>query len=264
MVKPKTHETSSVETKKNNLVEKEIEKSLNDVDSNHEQENIDSSKFEDEIGSLLKKMDERKIMDKNIKLQLKKLVTAHKQDLKKEKSRKSRKGKQTNPTGFVKQTPITRPEFAKLLGVEVGTEMSGPQITQKIHIILEEKGLRYKKDKRIFRTNKEIRKVFLVDELVDESTDANDEHGFNFGTLQFFIKQAHVGEKLEKKPRKKKEKKEKKGKGKKVSKELSEPKDNKELLELKERKDLKLNVNMKNEEIKNSSKKNKEIKVIRK
>jgi hypothetical protein len=184
------------------LSEKNKNKNNNDdLDKEHVDDDLNISKFNNVMESLDIRRNISKLLDKELKLQSLKLRSAYKQDLKKQKNNKSRRGKKLNPTGFIKASPILRPEFANYLGVKVGTLMSGPEITKKLHAIFEERNLRYPDDKRIIRTDEETRKVFLVDKSVDKSIDANDEHGFNFGTLQFFIKQAHQGKKLDKVPR---------------------------------------------------------------
>jgi len=68
--------------------------------------------------------------------------------------------------------------------------MSGPQITSKVWGQLKERELTYTEDKRVFRTNDEISKIFGVPKSVNKSTTHNDPNGFNFCNLQRYIAHA--------------------------------------------------------------------------
>jgi len=55
---------------------------------------------------------------------------------------------------------------------------------------LKQRELFYEKDKRVFRTNKEVSELFGVNKSVNNSTDHRDKEGFNFCNLQSYIKNA--------------------------------------------------------------------------
>lgn len=119
--------------------------------------------------------------------EVKKLEMAYNCDLKKIKKFKQKRIGNYQPTGFTKPQPIPQ-KLAKFIDVQLGTELTGPQITQKVWHQLKLKNLVYEKDKRIFRTNKDISEIFGVPETVNTSTDHKDvENGFNFCNLQKYI-----------------------------------------------------------------------------
>lgn len=119
--------------------------------------------------------------------EVKKLETSYNYDLKKIKKFKQKRTGNYQPTGFTKPQPIPQ-KLAKFIDVQLGTELTGPQITQKVWQQLKLKNLVYEKDKRIFRTNKDISELFGVPETVNNSTDHKDvENGFNFCNLQKYI-----------------------------------------------------------------------------
>jgi chromatin remodeling complex protein RSC6 len=77
--------------------------------------------------------------------------------------------------------------------------MSGPEITKQVWKQMKERGLTYENDKRVFRTNAEVSKLFNVPESVNNSTTYNDlENGFNFCNLQKYIAHAIGKNKVEK------------------------------------------------------------------
>jgi len=129
---------------------------------------------------------------KDMKSFLKKLESAYKHDVKKvAKTKRKRKGN-TKPTGFIKTTPVPA-KLAKFLDIESGTELSGPEVTSLVWKALEAKGLQYKNDRRVFRTNTEVTDVFGVDNSVNKSTTHNDKKGFNFCNIQKYISTALQG-----------------------------------------------------------------------
>jgi hypothetical protein len=129
---------------------------------------------------------------KEMKLFLKKLESAYKHDVKKvAKSKRKRKGN-TIPTGFIKTTPVPA-KLANFLDIDAGTELSGPEVTSLVWKALEAKGLQYKEDRRVFRTNTEVTDVFGVDKSVNKSILHNDKKGFNFCNIQKYISTALQG-----------------------------------------------------------------------
>ncbi len=104
------------------------------------------------------------------------------------KSVRKNKRKGTNPkrTGFTTDEIIPE-KLTKLLGIPKGTTMPRTKLTQKVYKLLKDRGLQYKGDGRVLRTDKEIRAIFNLSETVDKSIDPKDKEGFNFFTMQTHI-----------------------------------------------------------------------------
>jgi len=117
---------------------------------------------------------------------MKKLESAYKQDVKKVSRAKRRRKGNSEPTGFIKTHPVPS-KLAKFIGVDDGTVLSGPDVTKMVWSALKKKGLQYKDDGRVLRTDKETSDVFGLDKSVNDSTDHNDEKGFNFRNIQKYI-----------------------------------------------------------------------------
>jgi len=120
---------------------------------------------------------------------LKKLESAYRHDIKKVRKHKQKRNGPHTPTGFAK--PQLVPEkLAKFIGVKPGTELTGPTITSKVWTQLKDRNLTYEKDKRVFRTDKEVSDLFNVPSSVNKSKDHRDKSGFNFCNLQTYIANA--------------------------------------------------------------------------
>lgn len=120
---------------------------------------------------------------------LKKMESAYNHDIKKTKKHKQKRNGPHKPTGFAKPQKVPS-KLAKFIGVEAGDELTGPDITSKVWDQIKKRNLTYDKDKRVFRTNKEVSELFDVPKTVNNSTNHRDEKGFNFCNLQKYIKNA--------------------------------------------------------------------------
>jgi len=120
---------------------------------------------------------------------LKKMESAYNHDIKKTKKHKQKRNGPHKPTGFAKPQKVPS-KLAKFIKVEAGSELTGPDITSKVWDQIKDRGLTYEKDKRVFRTNKEVSELFDVPKTVNNSTNHRDEKGFNFCNLQRYIKNA--------------------------------------------------------------------------
>lgn len=120
---------------------------------------------------------------------LKKLESAYRHDIKKVRKHKQKRNGPHAPTGFAKPQPVPD-KLAKFIGVKSGTELTGPTITSKVWTQLKERGLTYEKDRRVFRTDKEVSELFNVPSSVNKSQDHRDKKGFNFCNLQTYIANA--------------------------------------------------------------------------
>lgn len=126
------------------------------------------------------------------------LKTIHRSDLKRAKVKKTKRTEKHKPTGFARTRPIPE-KMASFIGVEPGTELTGPEITRKVWGVLKDRNLTFENDKRVLRVDNEVSNLFFVPMSVNDSTQSNDENGFNFGNLQFYIKQGLEGKRLERK-----------------------------------------------------------------
>jgi chromatin remodeling complex protein RSC6 len=150
-------------------------------DDSHDSSSIEYN-FTQAYNDLLKKMNQDHKDQVN---ELKKLMKQHKVDIKNSHNKKANSGKK-------KQTGFTKPEvvpdnIAKLLDLDKGSSMPRTEVTKEIYKVIQSKGLHYADDKRVFRADKELKKVFNLPDSVNKSTDPKDKSGFNFYNLQSYI-----------------------------------------------------------------------------
>jgi len=100
-------------------------------------------------------------------------------------------------TGFTK-TEVVPKKLAKLIGIEYGCKMNRTELTKKVYSVLKDRGLYYKKDKRVLRVDSEIKKIFNLGDDVNNITDPNDKNGFNFYNIQKYIAECYKNDKLKK------------------------------------------------------------------
>jgi hypothetical protein len=210
--------TTEVEHKTEQKVEKKSHKSQEEKSETVQQttQSTPTTQTEDRFDEHLKNVElsysEAKKLLHSLHTNIKKLQAVHKSELKRAKVKRSKRSEKHKPTGFARLRPVSG-KMAEFINVESGTELSGPAITAKVWSVLKSRGLTYKGDEskgvkgdqRVLRADKEVSELFFVPMTVNKSTKPDDEDGFNFGNLQFYIKQAMEGKKLEKKPRKQKE-----------------------------------------------------------
>jgi chromatin remodeling complex protein RSC6 len=181
----------------NKLQEKHLEEELQIVEKTID-DFISKLKFETQMAVMQNEIKLAKEHFNTLHIQMKKLDAAYKHDIKKYSQRKHKRNTNYVATGFAKQVEL--PEYlAKFIGYDSGTLMSGPEITKQVWKQMKERGLTYENDKRVFRTNAEVSKLFNVPESVNNSTTYNDlENGFNFCNLQKYIAHAIGKNKVEK------------------------------------------------------------------
>lgn len=150
------------------------------------------SKFDTLFRTLQGELKELKDRHSSVTLTLRKLESAHRAEIKSVRKHKQKRNGQHKPTGFAKPQAVPE-KLAKFIGVKSGTELTGPQITSAVWKQLKSRNLTYAKDKRVFRTNKDVSALFNVPSSVNDSTDHRDEHGFNFCNLQTYIAHALKG-----------------------------------------------------------------------
>ena len=151
----------------------------NDISSVEEQSKYDS--IVEELLSVMKRIADLQKTEKQL---IKKLAIIHNADVRRARNKKRR----ANPeaTGFAKKK-VVGGKLADWLNVERGTEMTGPEISKTFWKRIIEEGLQSDMDKRLFRTNKEVTKIFGVSDKVNSITDPLDKNGFNMRTYQTHI-----------------------------------------------------------------------------
>lgn len=162
-------------------------------------ENDDAEKYAKQSQLVDNAYSETKKQMNNLLVEIKKLQMVHRVEMKKVKTKKNKRNENYEPTGFARPRSVTG-KFAEFIGVQDGTELTGPQITRRMWATLKEKNLTWSEDARVLRTNDEVSALMFVPKSVNESTNCKDiENGFNFCNLQFYIKQGLEGRVLERK-----------------------------------------------------------------
>ncbi len=203
--KSKTTTVSSEQTKKS---EKKTTKKEEVVASKQE---TDTTQFEEQLSSVQEIYSNAKKQMQNLLSNIKKLQVVHNSEMKKVRTKKSKRNGNHNPTGFARLRNVPS-KIAEFIGVAPETELSGPEITKKVWAVLKERGLTYKGDEskgikgdqRVLRVDDEISNLFFIPKSVNKSTKSDDPEGFNFRNLQFYIKQGLEGKKLERVQKEKK------------------------------------------------------------
>lgn len=215
----KTKQTSEVE-KQTKKTEQQVEQKKETKQSKKQEEqktaqpvpesqttgSQSDDKFEEQLKTIETTYSETKKLMHELHTSIKKLQSVHKSEVKKARVKKNKRSEKHKPTGFARLRPVSG-KMAEFIGVASGTEMSGPSITKQVWRVLKERGLTFKGDKangvkgdqRVLRADNEVSELFFVPMSVNNSTTHNDDKGFNFGNLQFYIKQGLAGKKLERK-----------------------------------------------------------------
>lgn len=117
--------------------------------------------------------------------ELKKLTKQYKQELRNAK-KNNKPRKNTTRTGFTK--PETVPDdLATFVGLDKGSVMPRTELTKEVYNVFRNRGLYYEQDKRVLRTDEEVRRIFNLTADVDNSTDPRDANGLNFYNIQKYI-----------------------------------------------------------------------------
>jgi hypothetical protein len=189
----KSETEQKVEKKTSTKTEKKTEK-----ETKPEQVQEQScDKFEEQLTSTQEECGKLKELLRTVSESLKKLQTAHKSEVKKMRTKKSKRSENHKPTGFARLRPVSG-KLAGFIGVDSGTELSGPEVTKKVWAELKSRNLTFqgdekkgvKGDQRVLRVDDEVSKLFSVPMSVNKSVDCKDPNGFNFGNLQKYIKNA--------------------------------------------------------------------------
>lgn len=139
--------------------------------------------FSEKLNQLLEKFHNLKKEVHNCEADLKTLEKSYTQDIQIVHKSKNKRTGERKKTGFVLK--IELPDgMAKLIGEKSGVYMSLPEYTKRFYQVLDQRNLRYTENKKVFRADEEILRVFKLPASVNNSTDPSDKEGFNFHTLQ--------------------------------------------------------------------------------
>lgn len=105
----------------------------------------------------------------------------------------SEKAKQKKKHSGITKPQLVPKDLCKLLDLDQNNPVykSRIEITKEIYELLHSRGLYYQQDKRVLRADEEIKKIFNLPDTVNNSIDPKDKQGFNFYTLQSYIKQCY-------------------------------------------------------------------------
>lgn len=94
--------------------------------------------------------------------------------------------KKEHSKGFHKKEPVPN-KLIKLLNLDENICLKRTEVVKKIHVLLNERNLKYEKDKRVFRADKQIMKIFKLNKNVNEAVDPRDKKSFSQYNLQTYL-----------------------------------------------------------------------------
>lgn len=178
--------TKNIKTE--NIEKSESDESV-DVPDKNPQNNKNELKFNAQLANVNEQLKMANNVIKTLATQVKKLESAYKHDIKYAGLKKHKRKGEYKPVGFAKPAPVPAP-LAKFLGITPGTLLPGSKISTLVWDELKKRNLTCENDKRVFRTNAEVSKIFGVPESVNKYTTYDDKNGFNFATIQTYISRA--------------------------------------------------------------------------
>jgi hypothetical protein len=143
----------------------------------------DNLKFNKEYTELHDKIENITNVLKSLRTEVRGLRTSYMSDINLALKQKRVRITKSGQTGFVKPRRLSD-ELCSLIDVPKGTEMSIPDYTKRFYDVLRARNLFYENDKRVFRADAQLLKLFELPASVNESVDFQDKNGFNFSTLQ--------------------------------------------------------------------------------
>lgn len=175
-------------TKSENIIKSESDESV-DVSDKNLQNNKNELKFNTQLANVNEQLKMANSVIRTLATQVKKLESAYKHDIKYAGLKKHKRKGEYKPVGFAKPAPVPAP-LAKFLGITPGTLLPGSKISTLVWDELKKRNLTCENDKRVFKTNAEVTKIFGVPESVNKYTTHDDKNGFNFATIQTYISKA--------------------------------------------------------------------------
>lgn len=88
--------------------------------------------------------------------------------------------------GFTKLEDIPE-DVCNLLGISYPSEITRNELANKLRDLLKKRKLIYQEDKRIYRVDEEISKIFNIDMSVNEIIDSKDKSGFNMYNIHRYL-----------------------------------------------------------------------------
>ena len=152
-----------------------------------ESKKTDDIKFVDLYMNLMEEVNSLQKQMRSVKNNMNKLYSAYKHDIKHALKNNSNKKTKKKKTGFQILRDIPN-DIADFIGVEHGTKMSRTKLSSEIQSTLKERKLYYEKDKRIYRADKEVLKLFNLSKDVNKITDAKDKKALTIFTIQKYLK----------------------------------------------------------------------------
>lgn len=146
----------------------------------------DNLKFNKEYNDLHDKIENITNVIKSLRIEVRGLRTSYMSDINLALKQKRIRLSTSSKTGFVKPRRLSD-ELCSLIGEPKGTEMSIPDYTKRFYEVLRTRNLFYENDKRVFRADAQLLKLFQLPSSVNDSTDFQDKNGFNFSTLQSIL-----------------------------------------------------------------------------
>jgi hypothetical protein len=146
-----------------------------------ENDDIEESEFEKQCSLVLDKITKNY---KEQKSDIKELIKLYKNETKQLK--KNQRIKKIEKCGFTNDEQVPQ-SIAKFLKLDLNSKMPRTELTKLFYEELKNRKLCYEQDKRVFRADTELKKLFNLPDTVNDSIDAKDKTGLNFFNLQTYI-----------------------------------------------------------------------------
>jgi len=160
------------------------------MSNNKRKTRYDTNKTNDKTPEIITIIDNMINSHKNHINSLRQVKKIYIREIKNLSKSKSKKKKRIN-TGFAKNNTVPK-NIIKFLKLDDDTELSRPEVTKRIYKELWNRGLYYKKDRRVLRVDDDVIELFGIDEDVNDITDPKDVNGFNFYNLQKLIAECYT------------------------------------------------------------------------
>lgn len=148
---------------------------------------------DDCIDKLYNKVVSSIVQLKDVKKEIKKIREYQERIKSKIRNKIDDKQKNTNPKGFceIKKVPD---KLSNLLGLKQGTKLRRTTVVKLVHQELNNRNLKYEKDKRLFRADKDFKKAFDLDDYVNDLNDPKDKKSFSQFTIHTHISKLYKEE----------------------------------------------------------------------
>ena len=186
MSKNKKETIEIVENSDDDFLDGFVVESNNKIGKNNKKNNdinfIDlCNKFEEELTTNFRKQRE----------DIRSIKKMYQKEVKKNNKHKN-KGNMNETAGINKPTTVPD-KLADLIGIKRGAVMPRTKVGSLIYNEFGDRGLLYSRDKRVMRVDNELKQIFNVDIIVNNSTNPKDkvDVGINFYNLHSYIKRCY-------------------------------------------------------------------------